>query len=224
MTTLNLPFSGNEAADRLLEEDPLALLIGMVLDQQIPLEKAFHGPLVLRERMGGGPLDVRAIADADEESIVAWFATPPAIHRFPASMGTRVQEVCRHLVEVYDGRAQDVWETAADGNELLARVKAMPGFGDQKAKIFVALLGKRLGVAPEGWAEAAGPYGEPGSFRSVADIDGPGALAQVRAYKKEMKAAARAAAESSPPTLKPTLKPKAKARAVGKRRSGSASG
>ena len=191
--TSKLPFSGNEAADRLLEEDPLALLIGMVLDQQIPLEKAFHGPLVLQERMGGGPLDVRRLADADEESILAWFATPPALHRFPASMGKRVQEVCRHLVEVYDGRAADVWETAASGAELLARMKAMPGFGDQKAKIFVALLGKRLGAAPEGWAEAAGDYGQPGSVRSVADIDGPGALQQVRAFKKSMKAAAKAA-------------------------------
>lgn len=191
-----LPFSGNTDADRLLEEDPLALLIGMVLDQQIPLEKAFHGPLILRERMGGGPLDVRGIADADEESILAWFATPPALHRFPASMGRRVQEVCRHLVEVYDGRAADVWETASSGAELLARMKAMPGFGDQKAKIFVALLGKRLGVAPDGWAEAAGDYGEAGSFRSVADIDGPGALQQVRAFKKSMKAAAKAKAEA----------------------------
>jgi uncharacterized HhH-GPD family protein len=197
VTTLKLPFSGDEAADRLLEEDPLALLIGMVLDQQIPLEKAFHGPLILRERMGGGPLDVRAIADADEESILAWFATPPALHRFPASMGKRVQEVCRHLVEVYDGRAEDVWATAKDGKELLARMKAMPGFGDQKAKIFVALLGKRLGAAPKGWAAAAGAYGEKGSFRSVADIDGPGALRQVRAYKKEMKAAAKAKAEAA---------------------------
>ena len=198
--SLKLPFSGNEAADRLLEEDPLALLIGMVLDQQIPLEKAFHGPLVLQERMGGGPLDVRRIAEADEESILAWFATPPALHRFPASMGKRVQEVCRHLVEVYDGRAADVWGTASSGSDLLARMKAMPGFGDQKAKIFVALLGKRLGVAPKGWAEAAGDYGQPGSFRSVADIDGPQALKQVRAYKQSVKAAAKAKAESAATT------------------------
>jgi uncharacterized HhH-GPD family protein len=196
MASLKLPFSGDEAADRLLEEDPLALLIGMVLDQQIPLEKAFHGPLILRERMGDAALDVHRLAEADEESILAWFATPPALHRFPASMGKRVQEVCRHLVEVYDGDAAAVWTTARDGKELLARMKAMPGFGDQKAKIFVALLGKRLGVAPSGWAEAAGDYGQPGSFRSVADIDGPGALKQVRAFKKEMKAAAKAKAEA----------------------------
>jgi uncharacterized HhH-GPD family protein len=194
---LKLPFSGDEAADRLLEEDPLALLIGMVLDQQIPLEKAFHGPLILRERMGGGPLDVRRIADASEDEILAWFATPPALHRFPASMGKRVQEVCRHLVEVYDGDAAAVWATVADGKELLRRVKAMPGFGDQKAKIFVALLAKRLGVKPRGWGEAAGEYGQPGSFRSVADIDGPGALQQVRAFKRSMKAAAKAKAEAT---------------------------
>jgi uncharacterized HhH-GPD family protein len=190
---LKLPFSGNEEADLLLEHDPLALLIGMVLDQQIPLEKAFSSPLVLKERMGG-TLDVRAIADADTDELVSLFATPPALHRFPASMGKRVQETCRHIVDAYDGRVADVWETAADGKELLARMKAMPGFGDQKAKIFVALLGKRLGVAPDGWAESAGDYGAPGSFRSVADIDGPGALKQVRAYKQEMKAAAKAKA------------------------------
>ena len=195
-SSLKLPFSGVEEADRLLEEDPLALLIGMVLDQQIPLEKAFHSPLVLQERMGGGPLDVRRIAGADEASILEWFATPPALHRFPASMGKRVQELCRHLVEEYDGRAADVWETAASGAELLARIKAMPGFGDQKARIFVALLGKRLGAAPDGWERAAKEYGEAGSFRSVADIDGPGALQKVRAFKKEMKASAKAKAEA----------------------------
>jgi uncharacterized HhH-GPD family protein len=194
--SLKLPFSGNEEADRLLEADPLALLIGMVLDQQIPLEKAFHSPLVLKERMGG-TLSAEAIADADPDRLVEWFATPPALHRFPASMAKRVQEVCRHLLDEYDGRAERVWQTAADGRELLRRMKAMPGFGDQKARIFVALLGKRLGVAPEGWAEAAGPYGEDGSFRSVADIDGPQALKQVRAYKKEMKAAAKAKAEKA---------------------------
>ena len=195
--SLKLPFSGNEEADRLLEEDPLALLIGMVLDQQIPLEKAFSGPLVLRERMGGGPLRAEAIASTDPDELVTLFATPPALHRFPASMAKRVQEVCRHLLDEYDGDASAVWRTAGDGNELLRRMKAMPGFGDQKAKIFVALLGKRLGVAPAGWAEAAGDYGEAGSFRSVADIDGPQALKQVRAYKQSMKAAAKAQAEAA---------------------------
>ena len=189
---LKLPFSGNEEADRLLEDDPLALLIGMVLDQQIPLEKAFSSPLVLKERMGGGDLDVKAIADADPDTLHAWFATPPALHRFPASMGRRVQELCQHLVEHYGGDAESVWATAESGDELFTRLKAMPGFGDQKAKIFVALLGKRLGAAPKGWESASKEYGEKGSFRSVADIDGPTALKQVRAYKQEMKAAAKA--------------------------------
>jgi uncharacterized HhH-GPD family protein len=193
---LKLPFSGNEDADRLLESDPLALLIGMVLDQQIPLEKAFHSPLVLKERMGG-TLSAEAIASTDTDDLITLFATPPALHRFPASMAKRVQEVCRHLLDEYDGRAERVWETAADGGELLRRMKAMPGFGDQKAKIFVALLGKRLGAAPKGWTEAAGDYGQPGSFRSVADIDGPQALKQVRAFKQSMKAAARAKAEAA---------------------------
>lgn len=193
---MKLPFSGHEEADRFLETDPLALLIGMVLDQQIPLEKAFHGPLVLRERMGG-TFTAEAIAAADTDELVTLFSTPPAIHRFPASMAKRVQETCRHLVEEYDGKAERVWKTAADGKELLRRMKAMPGFGDQKARIFVALLGKRLGVAPKGWAEAAGAYGEKGSFRSVADIDGPEALKQVRAYKQSVKAAAKAKAETA---------------------------
>jgi uncharacterized HhH-GPD family protein len=193
---LKLPFSGDDEADRLLEEDPLALLIGMVLDQQIPLEKAFSSPRVLKERMGGD-LDVERLAKASEDEIVEWFVTPPALHRFPASMGRRVQEMCQHLVEHYGGDAAAVWETAASGDELCKRLKAMPGFGDQKAKIFVALLGKRLRVAPKGWEAAAKEYGEKGSFRSVADIDSPAALKQVRAYKQQMKAAAKASATRS---------------------------
>ena len=186
-----LPYSGNPAADQLLEDDPLALLIGMVLDQQIPLEKAFFSPYELRERLGGGELDAGVIASLDEAKLQEVFATPPALHRFPGSMGKRVQELCRVLIDEYGGSAEAVWSTAASGDELLKRVKALPGFGEQKARIFVALLGKRLGVRPKGWEKAAGAYGEKGSFRSVADIDGPEALAKVRAYKKEMKAAAK---------------------------------
>jgi uncharacterized HhH-GPD family protein len=197
VATMKLPFSGDPEADRLLEADPLALLVGMVLDQQIPLEKAFKSPLVLRERMGGGALDAAAIADADPEEMGALFATPPALHRFPGSMSKRVQELCRVVVDTYDGSAERIWTEAADGDDLLARIKALPGFGDQKAKIFVALLGKRLGVAPRGWAEAAGEYGEPGSRRSVADIDSPQALKEVRAYKQQVKAAAKAKAEAT---------------------------
>lgn len=189
---LKLPLSGYDPADKLLEKDPLALLIGMVLDQQIPLERAFRSPFDLKERMGG-KLDVRLIAEADPDELAIMFAGPPALHRFPSSMAKRVQEMCRHLLESYGGKADKVWKTAAHGDELLARVKALPGFGEQKAKIFVALLGKRLGVAPAGWAEAAGDYGKPGTFRSIADIDSPEALASVRAFKQDMKAKAKAA-------------------------------
>ena len=184
---LKLPFSGHDAADRLLEKDALALLIGMVLDQQIPLERAFKSPFDLKQRMGG-VLDVKAIANADPEELGAIFATPPALHRFPGSMSKRVQELCRALIDEYGGKADRVWKDATDGADLLKRVKSLPGFGDQKAKIFVALLGKRLGVAPAGWETAAGDYGAAGTFKSVADIDSPESLSKVRAYKKEMKA------------------------------------
>ena len=189
--TLALPLSGDTAADTLLEKEPLALLVGMVLDQQIPLERAFKSPHDLKERMGGA-LDAAAIAARDPEELGAIFATPPALHRFPGSMAKRVRELCRVLLDDYDGEAERVWSTAADGAELLHNVKALPGFGEQKARIFVALLGKRLGVQPPGWREAAGPFGEKGSFLSVADIDGPDALAKVRAHKKELKARAKA--------------------------------
>lgn len=179
-------------ADALLTRDPLALLIGMVLDQQIPLEKAFTSPFVLTQRLGHD-LDAREIAELDPERLAELFATPPALHRFPGSMAGRVQELCRALVAGYDGEAANVWAGAKTSEELLKRVKGLPGFGDQKAKIFVALLGKQLGVRPRGWREVSEPYGEDGCRRSVADITGPDSLAQVREYKKEMKAAAKAA-------------------------------
>lgn len=185
--------SGDEKADALLSKDALALLIGMVLDQQIPLEKAFKSPLDLKERLGG-KLDVRAIAAMDEEELESHFRKPPALHRFPAANAKRVQELCRIVVDEYGGKADRVWTKAKDGEELLRRVKALPGFGEQKAKIFVALLGKQLGVRPDGWREAAGDFGAEGSYKSVADITGPDALAKVRQYKKDMKAAAKARA------------------------------
>ncbi len=191
-SSLKLPLSGDPAADKLLEKDPLALLIGMVLDQQIPLERAFKSPADLKARLGR--LDVEELANADPDELARTFAEPPALHRFPASMAKRVQELCRHLIAEHGGRADRVWKNAGDGGELLANVKALPGFGDQKARIFVALLGKRLGVQPPGWQEAAGDYGEAGTFKSVADIDSPQALKQVRAYKQEMKARAKAKA------------------------------
>jgi uncharacterized HhH-GPD family protein len=183
--------SGEPAADALLTEDPLALLIGMVLDQQIPLEKAFRSPFDLRQRLGGA-LDPAAVAAMDPDDLVALFSDRPALHRFPRSMAARVQELCARIVDSYGGDAAAVWTRATTGEELLANLKALPGFGDQKARIFVALLGKQLAVRPPGWEKAAGAYGEAGSFRSVADIRSPETLAKVRQYKQEMKAKAKA--------------------------------
>jgi uncharacterized HhH-GPD family protein len=188
---MKLPLTGDAEADRLLEDDPLALLIGMLLDQQVPMEKAFRGPYDLKERMGGR-LDAAVIADMDAGQLVSLFKGPPALHRYPASMAGRTQELCRVLVERYDGRAEKVWAGADSGAALFANLKALPGFGEQKARIFTALLAKRMGVTPLGWEKVAGPYGHAGHF-SVADIDGPDALALVREHKKAMKAAAKAA-------------------------------
>jgi uncharacterized HhH-GPD family protein len=188
-----LYLSGDPAADQLLTEDPLALLIGMVLDQQIPLERAFKSPLDLQERLGGS-LDVGAIAAMDPDALAAVFAEKPALHRFPSSMAGRVQEVCRVVVDQYGGDAAAIWTSAADGKTLLANLTALPGFGAQKARIFAALLGKQLGVRPSGWRESSTPFGEAGSFLSVADIDSPEALTKVRRHKQQMKAAAKAKA------------------------------
>jgi uncharacterized HhH-GPD family protein len=183
----------NPEADRLLTESPLALLIGLVLDQQIPLEWAFTGPLTLTQRLGRD-LDAADLAGRDPDALAKAFATPPALHRFPGSMAGRVQEMCRHLVEQYDGDAARVWTGAADGKDLLKRIQALPGFGVQKAKIFVALLGKQYGVRPKGWREAAGDFGADGSYKSVADIRDKASLDKVRAFKKQMKAEAKAKA------------------------------
>ena len=186
-TTPALHLSQDPDADALLTRDPLALLTGMLLDQQIPMEKAFRGPKVLQERLGS--LDAATIAEHPD--LAAVFATVPAIHRFPGSMAGRVQELCRHLVAEYEGDAERVWSRVKTGAELLARLEALPGFGKQKAQIFLALLGKQCGVRPRGWREAAGAYGEDGSFRSVADVTSPETLLRVRAYKQTMKAAAK---------------------------------
>ena len=194
MPTLHL--SQDPDADALLSEDPLALLLGMLLDQQIPMEKAFKGPHVLRERMGR--LDATAIAEAEPEAFAALVGQTPAVHRFPGSMAKRLQDLCRALVEHYGGRPESVWEDVADGRELLRRLESLPGFGKQKAQIFLALLGKQLGVQPPGWREAAGPYGEDGALRSVADVTGPETLQQVRAYKQSVKAAGKAAKAATP--------------------------
>jgi uncharacterized HhH-GPD family protein len=186
--TLSLPIPAE--ANELLGRDPLALLIGMTLDQQIPLEKAFTSPYVLAQRLGHEPT-AQELADVDPDALVTIFATPPALHRFPKAMAARVQEVCRVLVERYDGDAAALWADAADGRELLERVAQLPGFGEQKAQIFTALLGKQYGVQPDGWRAAAGGYGEVDAYRSVADIVDAESLTKVRTYKKQMKADAK---------------------------------
>jgi uncharacterized HhH-GPD family protein len=178
-------------ADALLDRDPLALVIGMVLDQQIPLEKAFSSPYVLTERLGHVP-DAAEIAGMSEEDLVAVFSKPPALHRFPGSMAKRVQAMCRAVVDSYDNDVTNVWTAATDGKDLLKRVGALPGFGKQKAQIFVALLGKQCGVDVPGWREAAGDFGPEGTYKSVADIRDEASLAKVRDYKKQLKAAAKA--------------------------------
>ncbi|WP_035856874.1 HhH-GPD-type base excision DNA repair protein [Cryptosporangium arvum] len=192
MVTLRL--SQDVDADAFLADDPLALLVGMVLDQQFPMERAFSSPYELVRRMGVTRLDPAAIAAFDPEEFAALFATPPALHRYPQAMAGRVQAVAAHVLDAYDGDTARLWLDATSGQDLLRRVKALPGFGDQKARIFVALLGKQLGVRPEGWREAAGAYGEDGSTRSVADVTGPETLQAVREFKKAAKAKAKEAA------------------------------
>ena len=194
--TTSFWLTGDPEADRLLAEDDNALLIGMILDQQVPMEKAFTGPLVIAQRMGG-TLDVAQIAALSEESFVALCSARPAIHRFPGSMAKRVHQACRVLVEQYDGRASEVWKDRASGAELKRALAKLPGFGPDMAAIFTAVLGKRRGITPPGWREAAGPYGEPDSFRSVADIVDEDSLQRVRETKKQVKAANKAAPDVS---------------------------
>ena len=191
MTNAPIWLTGDPAADRLLTEDDNALLIGMVLDQQVPMEKAFSGPLVIAQRMGGG-LDPAAIA-AMSEDFVALCSERPGIHRFPGSMAKRVRQLCQVLVSEYDGQAANVWRDVGSGTELKAALGRLPGFGPDKAAIFTAVLGKRRDVTPDGWRTAAGPYGEAGSFRSVADIVDDESLQRVRETKRAVKAEKKAA-------------------------------
>jgi uncharacterized HhH-GPD family protein len=180
------------AADALLASNPFALLVGMLLDQQVPMETAFAGPKKIADRMGG--LDAHEIADYDPERFAALCSEPPAIHRFPGSMAKRIQTLAQIIVDRYDGDAAALWTAGdPDGAEVLRRLKGLPGFGEQKARIFLALLGKQYGVTPKGWRAAAGDYGKAGSFMSVADVKDAGSLEKVRTYKKQMKAAAKAA-------------------------------
>ncbi|MCQ4043081.1 HhH-GPD-type base excision DNA repair protein [Streptantibioticus rubrisoli] len=189
--TVTLCLAQRPEADELLSRSPLALLIGMLLDQQVPMEWAFSGPYTIAKRMGADDLDAREIAAQDPEAFAALLSEKPAVHRYPGSMAKRVQQLCQYLVAHYDGDPTGIWRDAGTGRELLKRLGELPGFGKQKAQIFLALLGKRLGVCPEGWREAAGGYGEQGSYRSVADITGPESLDKVRAYKQEAKRAAK---------------------------------
>ncbi|WEO78486.1 Fe-S cluster assembly protein HesB [Cryobacterium sp. SO2] len=195
---MTLHLTGDTAADTLLSDNQFALLLGMLLDQQIAMETAFAGPAKIRDRIG--TLDPSVIAGYDPEAFVEVFRQTPAVHRFPGSMAARVQTLAGVVVQDWNGDAASIWTAAApdgaapDGAEVLRRLKALPGFGEQKAKIFLALLGKRLGLESAGWREASAPYGEDGSLRSVADIVDPESLAKVRESKRAAKAAAKESA------------------------------
>ena len=181
-----LPVTGDPEADKLLVDDPLALTIGMLLDQQVPMEWAFSGPLRLRDKLGGR-LDAAEIAAVAPTTLEAMFKGPPALHRYPGAMARRTQAMCQYLVDQYGGDAAAVWAGVDDGAELLRRVRALPGFGADKSKIFTAMLAKRFGVRPPGWEQATAPFSDD-QPRSVADIDSPDTLQRVRSWKKAMKA------------------------------------
>ena len=184
--------TGDDAADQVLTDSPFALLVGMMLDQQYPMEHAFRGPHKVLTRFGN--LDPATIAAADPEEFAAMASTPPAIHRYGRSMAGRLQQLAEVVVEQYDGHAERIWSDVTSGKELFDRVQALPGFGKQKAQIFVTLLAKQLGVRPEGWEQQVGAYAEDG-YRSVADVVDPASLQKVRDFKKAKKAEAKAQAE-----------------------------
>lgn len=188
--THDLHITGDPEADELLSSEPLALLIGMLLDQQVPMETAFAGPVKIRRRLGA--FDAGSIAAHDPQEFVELCRTPPAVHRFPGSMAARIQAVCRAVVEDWGGDAAAIWTDGdPSGSEVLARLRRLPGFGEQKATIFLALLGKQYGFDGEGWRAAAGRYGDEGAFASVADIVDADSLARVRESKRAAKAAAK---------------------------------
>jgi uncharacterized HhH-GPD family protein len=192
MPTATLPITGDPAADDLLVTDPLALVIGMLLDQQVPMEWAFRGPATLRDRLGR--LDCAAIAAMPVDDLEAVFKEKPALHRYPASMAKRTHALCEQIVDEYGGDAGKIWTGTKDPQVLFDRIRALPGYGEEKAKIFLAILGKRLKVAPKGWEEYAGPFADDNP-RSVADIDSPENLQRVRAWKQAQKAAKKSKAE-----------------------------
>lgn len=181
----SFPITGEESADRLLATNPLALLIGMLLDQQVPMEWAFRGPLTIRDRLGH--LDAPRIAEMDIEAFVAVCCETPAIHRFPAVMGRRIHSVCQRITEDHGGDATRVWTEASDASDLYARLRRLNGFGDEKAKIFIALLAKRFDVRSDGWQTTAAPFSDDVP-RSAADVDGPEGLAEVRGWKRAQRA------------------------------------
>ena len=183
----HLPFTGNREADELIAADPLALLIGFALDQQVTVQKAFSGPLELRSRLGS--LDARTIATLDAEKLDAAFRTPPALHRFPGNMAKRVRDLCQAIADDYDGDAGRIWSGATDAHDLHKRLIALPGIGEMKAGTIVALLGKRYGIKPAGWHEVVP------KTPTLGDVDSAEALADYQAGKRERKAAARAAAD-----------------------------
>jgi uncharacterized HhH-GPD family protein len=193
MTVSAIPITGQPEADRLLEENPLALLIGMLLDQQVPMGWAFRGPLTLKERLGG-TLDAETIAALGEDKIEAIFRDKPAMHRYPGSMGKRTHALCAYIVEHYGGDAGAIWRGAPSGQEIYRRLHELPGYGDEKAKIFLAILGKRLGEAAPGWEEAAAPFSD-ATPRSVADVDSRESLDRVREFKRARKAEKRGKAD-----------------------------
>lgn len=187
------PITGDPAADALLGEDPLALVLGMMLDQQVPMERAFLAPYVLQQRLGRD-LDAAEIADMSPDKLEEVFKIVPALHRFPGAMAKRAQSLCRDLVDTYGGDAAGLWRDVDSGKELVRRVEKLPGFGKEKSRIFCALLAKRLGVKPPGWEEATSPFSDD-QPRSVADIDSREAFDRVRAWKKSMKAAGKGKAD-----------------------------
>jgi uncharacterized HhH-GPD family protein len=186
---ITLRLSQQPEADELLSRSALAAMTGMLLDQQVPMEWAFTGPYTIAQRMGADDLDAHAIAASDPEQFAALLSQKPAVHRYPGSMAKRVQQLCQYLVDHYDGDASAVWRDVPTGREVLSRLNALPGYGKQKSQIFLALLGKQMGVTPEGWREAAGAYGEQDAYRSAADIKGQESLERVRAFKQEAKRA-----------------------------------
>lgn len=192
MSSAKIAITGDRDADALLTSDPFALLVGMLLDQQVPMEWAFRGPLTLQTRLGG--LDAKTIAAMDPADVEVSFREKPAVHRYPGSMAKRTYELSKHLVDEYDGDAAAIWTTTSDPGVLFARLRALPGYGEEKARIFLAILGKRLRVAPDGWEAFAGAFADE-QPRSVADIDSPEALQRVRAWKQAQKAAGKSKSE-----------------------------